>query len=124
GSSWDANTPIILNASGVPARGHPSTKLQVRWDFDGDWRWETNWSTNLTVAHRFASPGVYVVRMMVRDSGGLLTTTSILVVIPEPSDWRAWALLLGVPSVIFGSMIVAFFAKRYRRVRPPRLGQT
>jgi len=114
----------VFNASAVSDREDPRTNLRVRWDFDGDWRWDTNWSTDLTVSHRFASPGVYTVRMIVRDSGGLLATASVLVVIPEPSDWRAWALLLGVPSVIFGSMIVAFFAKRYRRVRPPRLGQT
>ena len=119
GTRWDVNTPVVFNASGVSDREDPRTNLQVRWDFDGDWRWDTNWSTNLTVAHRFASPGVYMVRMMVRDSGGLLATASVLVVIPEPSDWRAWALLLGVPSVIFGTMIVAFFAKRYRRTRPP-----
>ena len=70
-SSWDAQDP--------------SSSLQVRWDWQSDGLWDTNWSAEKIVTHQFADPGKYAVRLEVRDLAGLTGNTSQTVVVTAPS---------------------------------------
>jgi len=65
----------------------PSEALEVRWDFDADGTWDTDWSTDKVVHHQYNTPGNYMVRLEVRDTEGLTNSTTVQVevweVIPE-----------------------------------------
>ncbi len=54
----------------------PST-LQVRWDFNGDNRWDTEYSREKIIYHRFDAPGAYRIVLEAMDTEGLTDTTSV-----------------------------------------------
>jgi hypothetical protein len=49
--------------------------LEVRWDWENDGTWDTGWTTTKTAVHQYASNGVKSVRLAVRDTGDLESTT-------------------------------------------------
>jgi len=53
--------------------------LKVRWDFDSDGTWDTEYSDEKTAYHTFGMEGEFQVTMEVIDLGGLSATTSIIV---------------------------------------------
>jgi len=70
--------------------------LEARWDWEDDAVWDTGWSAGLTAAHAYGVPGVFVVRLEVRDTGGLTdTATAAVQVFPDPVT----ALQVGSPNV-------------------------
>ena len=80
--SGDGLTNFTLNASASSVEGGI---FEVRWDFDDDGIWDTNWSLNQTVEHEFPGPGNYTVILEVRDQRGL-TNQSILIVTITQED--------------------------------------
>jgi uncharacterized protein (TIGR02145 family) len=60
------------------------TTLEVRWDFDGDERWDTEYSKERRIYHSYPEPGIYKVYMEARDPEGLSDTTAQFV---EVSPW-------------------------------------
>ncbi|MCX6227296.1 MAG: hypothetical protein NTV01_21550 [Bacteroidia bacterium] len=72
-------TQFLLNAWITnDAEDLPST-LKVRWDFEGDSRWDTEFSTDKILYHRFDSPGTYKIVLEAMDTQGLTDTTSAYV---------------------------------------------
>ena len=65
------NTDFTFDASSVSDNEDASANLEVRWDFDNDGTWDTNFGTSKTVTHQYVATGTYTVKMEVRDSGGL-----------------------------------------------------
>ena len=45
-------------------------ELEVRWDFDGDSNWDTDWSNDKVATHYYSEKGTYTVIMQIRDSNG------------------------------------------------------
>ncbi|MFO7616062.1 MAG: FISUMP domain-containing protein [Bacteroidales bacterium] len=43
------------------------SELEVRWDFDGDGNWDTQYSTEKTIYYQYSRPGEYNARLQVRD---------------------------------------------------------
>ncbi len=60
------------------------TSLEVRWDFDGDEKWDTEFSKERTVYHNYPVPGTYKIYLEARDPDGLSDTTAQFV---EVSPW-------------------------------------
>lgn len=54
------------------------SSVQVRWDFNGDSRWDTEFSHDKIVYHQFPISGSYKVILEAMDPEGLSDTTSIL----------------------------------------------
>jgi PKD repeat protein len=65
--------------------------LYVRWDWQGDGIWDTDWSVNKVVEHQFSDPAKYSVRLMVRNVAGLTANASaqVAVVLPPPTALSA-----------------------------------
>lgn len=99
-SEGDTSTVFTFDASPSHDDEDFSEALQVRWDWDGDGSWDTDWSGNMTAEHSFTDPGSHIVRLEVRDSFGATNTTELQVeiveTIPEFSDalFPAFALIL------------------------------
>ncbi len=64
------STAVNFDASSVSDPEDATADLQVRWDFDGDGNWDTNWSTGKTASHTYGSQGTYTVKMEVKDTNG------------------------------------------------------
>ena len=75
-SSGDTSTNFQFDASGSSDSEDSTGSLQIRWDWEGDSNWDTSYSETKTVSHSFSSAGTYSVQVQVKDSGGLIDTTS------------------------------------------------
>jgi parallel beta-helix repeat protein len=75
----------------------PST-LQIRWDWEGDGIWDTDWTTVKNASHQFSSGGTYNVTVEVKDSAGFTDTLMVQVVVIEviPEFGGAWVVILFV----------------------------
>lgn len=56
-----------FDASGSTDTQTPVGQLEVRWDWDGDLVYDTDWFTTKTAAHSYAAVGTYTVTVEVRD---------------------------------------------------------
>ena len=66
---WDAEDDVSL--------------LKVRWDFDGDDIWDTQFSTVKAAFHFFRTAGTYVTKLEVKDTQGLTGSTSRIIEVEE-----------------------------------------
>lgn len=52
-----------------------------RWDWTNNGTWDTGWLTNATTTHIYTAIGVYIVKLEVKDSGGLTSNDTATVII-------------------------------------------
>jgi hypothetical protein len=102
----DITTVFVFNASASYDDEDTSDMLQVRWDWDGDGLWDTDWSSNKSAEHMFASPGEYTVRLEVRDSMGATNITELQVTILEEVPEFS-SVLAPVLSAMLAALIIA-----------------
>jgi len=73
------STLFVFDASGCVDAQDPITALQVRWDFDGDGTWDTDFTTQKAQGYFFRNPGNFITKLEVLDSEGLTGSTSKLI---------------------------------------------
>ncbi len=80
-SSGTTNTLFQLDASESADLEDPLEDLEVRWDFNGDGSWDTDWSVEKIINYQYSNEGNYNVKLEVKDTQGLTspTTRSIFV---------------------------------------------
>ncbi len=70
-STGDSTTPFILRGCSTEDLEDPSEFLEFRWDLNGDSIWDTEFKAYCNLVHHFVIPGIYHLRMEVRDRHGL-----------------------------------------------------
>jgi uncharacterized protein (TIGR02145 family) len=75
-SNGTANTDFYFDASGCSDSEDAASTLQLRWDWDDDGTWDTDYSTAKTAMHRYTSIGTKTIWLEVKDSGGLTGMTT------------------------------------------------
>ena len=75
-SSAPTNTTFVVDASGSMDRQDPLALLEVRWDWEADGVWDTDWSLNKTASHAYPLDGNFTIRLQVRDTEGLVGESS------------------------------------------------
>lgn len=75
-SSGTIATIFNFDASGCTDGEDPTSDLQVRWDWENDGTYDTDFSTTKTTTHQYATIGTYTVVLEVKDSEGLTQTTT------------------------------------------------
>jgi len=65
------DTIFNLDASNSSDPEDDPALLTVRWDWENDQNWDTDYSSLKTDTHQFSSSGDKIIRMEVRDSSGL-----------------------------------------------------
>ncbi len=70
-ASGTTATVFSFDASGSHDNEDPENQLQVRWDFNGNGSWDTDWSNGKTINRQYAAEGTYTVKMEVKDTEGL-----------------------------------------------------
>ncbi|MFA5815028.1 MAG: PKD domain-containing protein [Bacteroidales bacterium] len=79
--SGTIETEITFDASICVDAEDSLDQLEVRWDWDNDNKYDTEFTTVKVIKRTFSVPGTYIVKVQVRDSGGLTDTKARLVVI-------------------------------------------
>ncbi len=62
---------FTFDASACTDDFDPASSLQVRWDFEGDGTWDTDWDTNKIQSHQYSNTGSYTAKLVVKDTEGL-----------------------------------------------------
>jgi len=57
--------------------------FQIRWDFDGDGTYDTDWIDSFSITHRFNTPGTYETEVTLKDNLGDLNESSVHVYVQE-----------------------------------------
>jgi len=97
-------TEFTFTASQSRDNETKSTKLQVRWDFDGDGTPESYYSYQKSIKHTFDKVGEYNVTLEVLDEAGNVSKTSKKVTIVEntpPTAYQIATPKTGTPGTIF-----------------------
>jgi uncharacterized protein (TIGR02145 family) len=69
--SGTTTTIFNFDASGCSDVEDPVNDLQVRWDWENDGTWDTNYSTIKTATHQYSKIGTFTIKMQVKDTGNL-----------------------------------------------------
>ena len=62
------------------------TGPEVRWDWEDDGEYDTDWSETRTATHQYAEPGEYTVRLQARDSDDATGSATEYVTVLEEAD--------------------------------------
>ena len=78
-------TLFVVDASGSSDIEDSSSCLQVRWDWESDGIWDTDWSPAKEASHRYAETGNKTIRLSVKDRAGATHDADRAVEVAEPS---------------------------------------
>lgn len=79
----NTRTDFTFDASRSYDKEDLASFLQVRWDFENDSKWDSEFSTNKTIQYRYNNSGTYAIKLRVRDRGGLSADTLISVLVED-----------------------------------------
>jgi formylglycine-generating enzyme required for sulfatase activity len=74
--SGSTSTVFSFDARGTSDDQTPSNGLKIRWDFQNDGVWDSEWDTAKVMTHIYSQEGYYTVGMEVKDSYGATGWTS------------------------------------------------
>jgi uncharacterized protein (TIGR02145 family) len=69
--SGSTTTNFYFDASGCSDAETPTSQLEVRWDWENDGNWDTNYSTTKTINHGYQEVGSFTIKLEVKDTEGL-----------------------------------------------------
>ncbi len=124
-ATGNVTTIFAVNASGSWDIEDPGPLLKVRWDWENDGQWDTNWSTVKSASHHYPTPGTFTIRLEVMDAAGLTdNTTQIAQIVASTSGPDAgiplpvWAAASALGATALGVLVVLVWDGR-RRLKPP-----
>lgn len=81
---YSGTTSTTFTFNGTPSDSETSSgRLEVRWDYESDGKWDSFFSYVKSVTHRFEAAGVYKVTMQVLDKGGNVASITKKVTVVE-----------------------------------------
>jgi formylglycine-generating enzyme required for sulfatase activity len=78
--SWVGYSVFVSATPSFDAES-PLEELSVRWDWEGDGRWDTPFQSAKTADYIYGTPGIYRIRLEVRDPEGLVGSTGRVIMI-------------------------------------------
>jgi PKD repeat protein len=69
-------TVFQFDASGSSDAQDATSALQVRWDWENDGTWDTDWSATKTASHQYGTTGTKTVKLVVKDTDGASDDTT------------------------------------------------
>jgi PKD repeat protein len=77
-------TNFRVDASGCFDVEDTADALEVRWDWENDGTWDTEYTIEKTATHRYGMKGAFSIRLQVLDAGGLTDSTTQQVTVGVP----------------------------------------
>ncbi len=98
-------TKFEFDASECTDQQDPTSDLKVRWDFENDGTWDTEWSTDKTVTHKYDKVDNYTVKLEVKDSEDEIVATEkqVTVNLFDPAVYG------NIPSSYFQNVFIENF---------------
>jgi formylglycine-generating enzyme required for sulfatase activity len=86
-ATGDTLTSFEADASACSDAQDAVSALQVRWDWENDGMWDTDWSATKTANHQYGTVGTKTIRLSVKDTDGGTddTTRTVTVTGPGPT---------------------------------------
>lgn len=75
-STGDTQTLFVFDASNSSDAEDTHDQLLVRWDFDGDGSWDSDWSNTKIFSKNYSNEGTYSAELEVKDTKGLTGQTT------------------------------------------------
>jgi len=75
-NSGEVGTTFSFDASLCSDAEEPVSELEVRWDWENDGVYDTDYSTTKTTIHQYNTGGLFTIKLEVRDNGGLTATST------------------------------------------------
>jgi hypothetical protein len=106
-TSGDRCTVFDFNASSSTDVEDPVHALEVRWDWENDGTYDTDWTTTKTAEHRYLTAATHTVRLQVRDTGSLTDETTDTLTVTSaacqtfadvPYGYWAWEYVEGIAA--------------------------
>jgi formylglycine-generating enzyme required for sulfatase activity len=97
-ASGTADTLFHFDASSSSDAEDEVTALKVRWDWENDGTWDTQWSAMKTAGHQYGTAGTKTIKLSVKDTDGLTDDTTGTVTVVGPFETPEMVL---VPAGIF-----------------------
>lgn len=72
---------FLFDASGSSDIEDNNKTLEVRWDFEGDGSWDTDFLKEQSIEHQYEAAGNYTVSLQVKDSEGLTDEATFVLVV-------------------------------------------
>ncbi len=76
-SNGNTSVTFQFDASDCSDNEDQTSVLEIRWDWENDGNWDTQYSTNKTATHQYSDIGIYTVKMNVIDTGELVDSKTI-----------------------------------------------
>lgn len=70
-TTGNTQTNFLFDAYGSSDNEETTSILQIRWDWESDGTWDSDWSVNKAVNHSYSQEGSYTVTLAVKDTKGL-----------------------------------------------------
>jgi uncharacterized protein (TIGR02145 family) len=70
-TSGTTSTTFNVDASGCSDDQDPTSALQVRWDWENDGMYDTDWTTTKIASHQYPTNGTKTIKLEVKDTEGL-----------------------------------------------------
>jgi parallel beta-helix repeat protein len=93
----NVTTVFTADASASFDAEDPPDLLEVRWDWEDDGVWDTPYARVKVAQHQYGRPSNYTIRLEVRDTAGLISTTTREVLVLEDGA-GAWTPLAPFPT--------------------------
>lgn len=74
--SGNINTDFTFDASSSSDIEDNNTDLVVRWDFENDGTWDTDFTAAKITSHKFSNIGIFTIKLQVKDSEGAINDTT------------------------------------------------
>ncbi len=92
-------TEFTFDASSSSDTEDEATALEVRFDFDGDGNFDTDWSTEKIITHKYSVAGTYNAKLEVKDSGDLTAEAVKTITVSEEANTAPVAMLTVSPEM-------------------------
>ena len=97
------NTNFYFDADATKDGEDYIDQLKIRWDFESDGIWDTEFAKEKTIYHKYAASGKFRIKMQVIDTGGLSDTTSQYVTVSEGTN-ETGLILDKAKSIYYGTV--------------------
>ena len=79
--SGTTGTDFSFDASGCSDNQDAPSQLEVRWDWENDGIWDTDFSTRKTATHQYSIEGTKTIWLEVKDTDGLIDSTTQYIIV-------------------------------------------